>query len=588
MPDSLSSTAPIEPAGSPQKLFGAVGLFFFQYFRWVGVFFKSFLWGFRKRFRRFYHRRLYKYVHRLDLAWLRVLKFFSRVKRHLFFHFYMFLKFFVDAWNVVRGGYRSHPNRNVLFRLCYAFGAFCRGVRNNAHIFVTIINYALPVVAVFFFVQLVQYVFSLNFAVDVEYNGEHIGYIQNEAVYQQAEANFQSQILYQDDDDLVEYKPTFEVTIAPARQVITKTNASTLTDAMLASTNQDVVRATGITVDGRFLGAVRDSNRVYTVLTDTLDQFRTSDPKEELAFANDIVMQNNMYLKSSLRDEDEIIGILTSELEEDVYDTVQPGDAPSLIAQRNNMTLDELVALNPDVLESLPVGRSVKVHSSRSYLQVKSIREIVYSEPIPYETVRTPSNKLWEGTSQITTAGVPGENEVTAKVAYVNGVEVSREILSKSTISEPVSQQVAVGTKVMPKVADIGNAATSSYGLIWPTQMASRYVSDTAGGWRQHRGIDIAFRRGDGYGSPVLAVLPGTVTYAGWHWSYGYYVDIDHGNGMKTRYAHNSKLRVSVGQTVAQGQVIANAGSTGTSTGTHIHFELYLNGVRQNPLAYLP
>lgn len=99
-----------------------------------------------------------------------------------------------------------------------------------------------------------------------------------------------------------------------------------------------------------------------------------------------------------------------------------------------------------------------------------------------------------------------------------------------------------------------------------------------------HHGIDIA---GSGiYGKPIVAADGGTVIYSGWMSSYGYCVFIDHGNGFSTRYAHASALACSVGDYVGPGQTIAYVGSTGNSTGPHLHFEVIYNGVLQNPFNY--
>ena len=99
---------------------------------------------------------------------------------------------------------------------------------------------------------------------------------------------------------------------------------------------------------------------------------------------------------------------------------------------------------------------------------------------------------------------------------------------------------------------------------------------------RAHRGIDI----GVPTGTPVYAAASGTVIKSLYNGSYGYYVAIDHGGGIVTLYAHNSQLLVSAGQTVTQGQTIAKAGSTGNSTGPHVHFEVQVNGSVVNPRNY--
>lgn len=98
-----------------------------------------------------------------------------------------------------------------------------------------------------------------------------------------------------------------------------------------------------------------------------------------------------------------------------------------------------------------------------------------------------------------------------------------------------------------------------------------------------HTGLDIATSTG----TPVSAAASGTVTFAGWKGSYGYLMVITHSNGVQTYYGHCSKLYFSAGDTVSQGQTIAAVGSTGNSTGPHLHFEIRVNGVAYNPQNYL-
>ncbi|MDY3928140.1 MAG: peptidoglycan DD-metalloendopeptidase family protein [Clostridia bacterium] len=124
----------------------------------------------------------------------------------------------------------------------------------------------------------------------------------------------------------------------------------------------------------------------------------------------------------------------------------------------------------------------------------------------------------------------------------------------------------------------------------WPSAASSNITSNygyrihpISGTKRLHRGIDISAP----LGSNVLAAEAGTVVTAGFNNSYGYYVTINHGGGYVTLYAHNSKLLVSAGQKVNKGDVIAKCGSTGSSTGNHVHFEVIVNGSPKNPLNYL-
>lgn len=135
-----------------------------------------------------------------------------------------------------------------------------------------------------------------------------------------------------------------------------------------------------------------------------------------------------------------------------------------------------------------------------------------------------------------------------------------------------------------------GSASNASTGsgsgeLIYPTDsrtISAGYPNYSSGSY--HGGIDFPVSTG----SNVYAAASGTVILVKYlNYSYGYYVMIDHGDGLSTLYAHNSQLLVSVGDSVSQGQVIAKSGSTGNSTGPHCHFEVRVNGTRVNPLNYL-
>jgi murein DD-endopeptidase MepM/ murein hydrolase activator NlpD len=122
----------------------------------------------------------------------------------------------------------------------------------------------------------------------------------------------------------------------------------------------------------------------------------------------------------------------------------------------------------------------------------------------------------------------------------------------------------------------------SAAGLVWP--VSASITSPFGWRWgRMHEGIDL----GAPYGTPIVAAAAGTVIYAGWLGGYGNLTVIDHGEGLSTAYGHQSQIAVSVGQQVAQGQVIGYVGSTGHSTGPHLHFEVRVGGQAVDPLGYL-
>jgi len=227
-----------------------------------------------------------------------------------------------------------------------------------------------------------------------------------------------------------------------------------------------------------------------------------------------------------------------------------------------------------DENQSYILSRMSKTSASvaPNLFQFKKIKNETYETETPFETKYINSDKYYTGTQTIQTKGRNGESLVTAEVTYINENEISRDIIETEVIKEPVTQVVIVGTKAKPASGPTGNFKKPLYGA-----MSTRF----SGG---HRGIDIPAPSG----TPVYAADGGTVIYAGFSGSYGNHVKIRHSNGFVTLYAHFSSISVKYGEQVFQGQEIGKVGSTGRSTGNHLHFEIIKNGVQVNPEAYLP
>lgn len=199
---------------------------------------------------------------------------------------------------------------------------------------------------------------------------------------------------------------------------------------------------------------------------------------------------------------------------------------------------------------------------------------------VPFETVTTRTSSKKTGYVAVTTAGVNGVNEKKELITYVNGVQTDCVVVSDTVVSTPINEEVTVGTGNSSYSSVIQNASTKGY--IWPLAVNGTITSYWGDG-RNHKGLDIVAPAM----TDIYAVKEGKVTYAGWKDDYGYNVIIDHGNGVQTRYAHCSKLIVKTGDTVSQGDHIAEVGTTGQSTGNHLHFEVIINGTRVNPSPYL-
>lgn len=192
---------------------------------------------------------------------------------------------------------------------------------------------------------------------------------------------------------------------------------------------------------------------------------------------------------------------------------------------------------------------------------------------ITHETTEIADDTLYEGDKVVETPGCNGVLVVVNEQVYSNGELLSSAIISSSTTAEPVTEVVRVGTKMRNALED---------GLSYP--LSGRLSSPFGKRWgRQHRGIDLAVSMN----TPVMAAASGTVITAEYKESYGNLVQIDHGYGIVTSYAHLNTIDVSVGQKVQRGEVVAHSGNTGNSTGPHLHFEVINNGEYLNPLDHL-
>ena len=273
--------------------------------------------------------------------------------------------------------------------------------------------------------------------------------------------------------------------------------------------------------------------------------------------------------------------LLNSTKAGEVTYTVEAGDVWSVIAQDHNLTNDELLHLNPGYdIDRLSIGDELTISNAVPYLTVRATQMEYYVAEIPYEIEYVDDNTMWEGDTRIITKGQYGAADTVARVTYEGLEEIERNIESQTVTTQPVTEVQARGTMERPSWAPTGS-------FRWPTSgnITSKYgYRSIFGGRSFHGGIDIA----NSYGTDIVAADGGEVIYAGWMSGYGYLVQIDHQNGYVTYYGHNSSLEVKVGDKVFKGQHIAEMGSTGRSTGNHCHFEVRLNGERQNPMNYLP
>ena len=244
---------------------------------------------------------------------------------------------------------------------------------------------------------------------------------------------------------------------------------------------------------------------------------------------------------------------------------VQSGDTVSSIASNFGLNVNTILWEN-----NLSSNSLIKPGAKLTILPTNGIRHTVAKN----ENIGKLATK-YGVTAEVIIEGNDMEEDEALKIGQKLFIPGGKKIVENTTI---VNRTYA-GTTITQNTNSNQKPAYTGGKLLWPTVGAriTQYYS-----W-SHKGLDIANKTG----TPLYAAEDGTVERSGWSNGYGYNVIINHGGGLKTLYGHASKLYVKAGDTVSRGEVIAAMGSTGWSTGPHIHFEVRVNGVQQNPLNYI-
>lgn len=414
--------------------------------------------------------------------------------------------------------------------------------------------------------------------VAVEQNGEVVAYIEDEETYQQAKNIIAEQFVDMPTEKteirtVAEISPNHKLIETSVPQNIPVEDETQLAQTLLQNSNQDVVTATGLYVDGSFYGCTYDGD----LLNDTLNQMKEAYAAEQgvsvdaVSVKSDVNLHEGIYLTNSVQEGE----VLASKMHGTVQDretyTVLEGDTITSISEKTGVDYNTIISLNPGLDEfNIHSGDSIILQTEKPLISLSALKEVNYQQEVPYSQEKQENANLEEGIVNLLRPGENGLINVTAQVEIVDGVEVGTTVVSEETLKGVVPEIVEVGTK------EIGD-------LIRP--MKSGYVSQgySSSFDPDHGAVDIAAP----IGTPVYASAGGTVEKVAYDsGGYGNYIIIDHGNGMKTLYAHLSKVEVTEGQRVHQNDQIGLVGDTGRSTGPHLHFEVRKGDKKVNPFDY--
>ena len=345
------------------------------------------------------------------------------------------------------------------------------------------------------------------------------------------------------------------------------------------------VKAYRVMINGQEWGYIADQRIIHGAIQQHIYEHSKIDQSgvlnQRLTLNSQIDVESVVVDETQLSSPEQFQAKIGEKEKEATYYTVQPGDSLWKIADEHDVALSEIYRLNPG-LENARIysGTQVLVEPEDLLFDVIQTVEVTLTEPSSYQTQYIEDNSLLSGQRKVIKAGKNGLSNVSYSIESKNGLLVQSSVTNEEVITEPIDAIVKIGTKktlVRVSQTDFGvvkGVLTSGFG----------YRLDPFTGRKAfHYAIDVAAPTG----TPVKAFGGGTVEQSTYSDSKGYYILINHGNGLKTEYVHLSKRLALKGDVVNVGDRIGLVGNTGRSTGPHLHFAIIQNGKYVNPFNYL-
>ncbi len=329
-----------------------------------------------------------------------------------------------------------------------------------------------------------------------------------------------------------------------------------------------------------------DAQWVLEQLLSPYENYDADIERFDIGFLENVEIKSESISYEKVQDKETALRIMQygDDIEVQKHKVVS-GETLSSICKSYGLKLSDIYKANPSLTDDGKIykGDILIVTKINNIVNVKYTEYVEREEEMPYDTIIIEDDSMYVTQSRVRQEGVVGVRSIKANVVYINGSESSYEIIFAEEPSVlPVDKILVKGTKEVPYVYTLATQGRMSFPLSSYTITSYFGERNTGieGASTFHNGIDLAAP----YGTPIYASEDGQVTFAGSSSGYGLLVKISHGGGVETRYGHCSTLLVKSGQYVEKGEIIALVGSTGVSSGNHVHFEVRVNGTPVDPL----
>ena len=445
----------------------------------------------------------------------------------------------------------------------------------------------LPAAAIITFASTVMYWNSRNYGLVLAYAGKEIATVQDESTFEKATQLVQEQIISSNNVNTV--VPSPECKLAMINNV-NYVSPSDVKDKLLEQSQSAVENAFGLYVDGKLIGIVKNKDLLEDLLKNILENAKNGNPDATAEFIEKTEISEGLFLSSEICEINSLNKALCEGIEVKEEYVVQGSDTLESIAEKFNVSVESICENNDIQNQQIEVGQSLNIIHNNKIVHVKVCQNEVSEVNLPHLSVNFENPDDYIGNNRIAQAGQDGKRIITDRVNYIDGNEVSRENIENVVTTEPVDERISIGTKkreVKPQkeTKSVMAVKQNQEGLCWPVPYTRNITSEYGPrGNSFHRGIDIA-ASGVG-GKDIVAADDGVVETVANGGGYGNYLLIRHNNGISTLYAHCSSVSAKKGQKVSKGQTVAYVGSTGDSTGNHLHFEVREKEERVNPMKY--